>query len=524
MIRPNDTRHVSCHGILPTAAVARPAPSARPALPQVHPSAELPACGSPARSRSRRGWRPGFSSILATFYVTLFSGLALSYVAMSGLNAESTGNARREQAALAAAESGLSIIRYHVTGYQGAGSATPADVFAAVGQLLQDALEGTTNLGGQHVTVTTSQITVPTIPVDIALPGATFSAVLVPDGETYRCTVTGRSGGVSRSIRVTFEERLGEINNAIMQNGIVSRGSVSINGAAVLRSNAAGGCGVMSLDATASQPIRFNGSGQFQGDFYMVKEGVRASDVFNGSVAWGPPGGSSYPDTIASNHVHSGIDEPAWPDIDVSEFTTLINTLPKTTVTSSTNLNGVTSLHNVYIQPNANPRFNGGVTITGLIYVAWPNNVTFNGAMNLTGLIICQPPPYEPSVTAAPNCSMTFNGALTSNGVASLPDTAEYAGLRDKTGTCLIAKDYDVRFNGSMGFLNGTIYTSGLTLNGSTAGTVRGSIIVDRRRTLSKNGSMNLFFEVSAESQNPAGFQFARTKTLGLRAGSYEEV
>lgn len=492
--------------------------------PQAYVDTAKPAAPNRPKSSPLSRVRRGFSSILATFYVALFAGLAVAFAAMTGLNSEVAGNARKEQVALTAAESGLSIIRYHITQLQAEGTATQAEVFAALGVLLQDGFNGTMNLGQRTVTANANRIFLPAVSVDIDVPSATFEAEIVPDGATYRCIVTGRCGNVSRSIRVTFDEALGAVDNAIMLNGVVSRGSVMFNGTAVLKTNVAGGCGVMSLDPSASPPIFFNGAGQFQGDFYMVKEGVTPSQVFNGTRAWGPAGGNTFPDTNAANHVHSGIDEPAWPTIDVSAFKTLINSLPKTTVTSSTNLNGVTSMRNVYIAPNANPRFNGGITLAGLVYVAYPNNVMFNGTMNITGTIICEPPPYEPSVTAAPNCSMTFNGSVSSSGVENLPNTAEYAGLRDKKGTFLIAKDYGVLFNGAMGIVNGTMYTSGLTLNGTTTGTIRGSILVDRRRTLLKNGSVNVTFEVNGDAQNPAGFHFSQTKKLVLRAGSYLEL
>ncbi|MDD4889875.1 MAG: hypothetical protein PHU85_08070 [Phycisphaerae bacterium] len=516
MIRPFDSDRAT----RPPAAGSPP----RPPAGQVHPGIAPPTPVRPPPPAFLARRRRGFSSILATYYVALFSGLAIAYAAMSGINSEATGNARKENLALSAAESGLSIVRYHLTQLHADGTATQAEIFASIGAMLQNAFNGTVNLGGRTVTADAGRVFLPAVQVDTALPGATFEAEIVPDGASYRCTVTGRYAGVTRSVRVTFEESLGQLENGIMNNGIVSRGSVNFNGSAVLKTNVAGGCGVMSLDPTAQIPVHFNGSAQLQGDIYMVKPGVNVDDVFNGSAAWGPPGGTSFPDTNADNHVFSGIDEPAWPEIDVAEFTSLINTLPKTTITSSTKLNGSVSMHNVYIAPNANPRFNGTATISGLVYIAYPNNVVFNGSTNITGAIICEPPPYEPSVTASPNCGMNFNGSITTSGVENLPDTAEYAGLRDKKGAFLIAKDYDVLFNGAMGIVNGTMYTSGLRLNGSTTGTIRGSILVDRQRILTKNGSVNVTFEVNADAQAPAGFRFTQSKRLVLRAGSYQEV
>jgi hypothetical protein len=62
-------------------------------------------------------------------------------------------------------------------------------------------------------------------------------------------------------------------------------------------------------------------------------------------------------------------------------------------------------------------------------------------------------------------------------------------------------------------------------LNGATSGTIRGSIIVDRRSQLTKNGSVNLYFEVLDEYDNPAGLEFGDSgKVLTLIPDSYEEL
>ncbi|MDD4889876.1 MAG: hypothetical protein PHU85_08075 [Phycisphaerae bacterium] len=467
--------------------------------------------------------RRGFSSLIATFYVALFSGLAIAFVAFSSLNSAIAGNARAEQAALTAAESGLSIVRYRLSEISLNVKLSPTECFAAIGQSLSDAFNGTVNLGGRSVSASGTRVYVPPINVDLNVPGANFDAEIVPVAQGYQVTVTGAYGTVRRPIRILVVEQLGPVDNSIMKNGIVSRGSVHMNGSATLHSNVPGGAAIMSLDPDASPPIHVGGSGVFDGDFYMVKPDVTASQVVGGSALFLNPE-TGYYESNAAAHVHSGVAEPQFPRVNTAVFDQLIATLPKTTITSESDLTHVSTLHNTLIRAGTNPRFQNGMTITGLVYIEWPNNVTFGGSVNLTGMIVCQPPPFEPSIYASPTNDMIFNGAINSSGAENLPDTPEYAGLRSQKGTFLLAKDYEVLFNGAMGTVNGSIYASDLTMNGATTGTVRGSILVDRRVEFVKNGSTNVMFQVSADAQLPSGLEFDQFKTLHMQSGSYQEL
>lgn len=468
--------------------------------------------------------RRGFSSILATFYVTLFSGLAVAFVAFSGLNSAATGNTRTEQSAFAAAESGLAIIRYHLTGLKIDGKLSAADTLATIGQSLADAFDGTLNVGAQRVSVTSSAVRVPAVAVDLNNPGATFSAEITPaNSGGWQVVVTGACRQIVRRISVRFVEQLGAIENSVMKNGIVSRGSIRMNGSASLHSNVPGAAAIMSLDPDANPPIYVSGSGTFDGDFYMVRPDVTAAQVVGGAALFLNPVTGRY-ESNATAHVHAGITEPAFPRVNTAVYDALIAALPRTVINTMSDLTHVSSLHNTLIKAGTNPRFNSGLTITGLVYVEWPNNVTFGGSVNITGTIICQPPPFEPSIFAAPTNHMTFNGAVTSSGCENLPNTSEYAGLRDQKGMFLLAKDYEVLFNGAMGTVNGAVYASDLTMNGATSGTVRGSILVDRRVEFLKNGSTNLMFQANTDAQLPPGLEFDQFKTLHLQAGSYQEM
>ena len=75
-----------------------------------------------------------------------------------------------------------------------------------------------------------------------------------------------------------------------------------------------------------------------------------------------------------------------------------------------------------------------------------------------------------------------------------------------------------------MGTVNGSIYASTLRMNGSVTGTVRGSMLADRRTELQENGSANITFLVDPKSQNPSGLQFNQDKTLTFQPGSYTEL
>lgn len=494
---------------------------------QVHPGI-APALAQ-AEVRRRPGTLPfmgrrrrkGFSSVLATFYVVLFSSLAIAYTAMSNSNASISGNNRGVHAAMHASESGLAVLRYHMGGLTFAGSTTSEEVFTAIGQQMADIFNGTLNVQGSAVSYSDSQVTIPAIPIDTDLPGTTFEATITHDAANYVVTVTGRYRDISRRLQVTFIEAEVPGTGGFPTNGIISRGSIDINGSAILRSNIPGGSAVMSLDGTAWQPIHINGSGRYDGDFYMVKEGVTPGDVFNGSHEFLNAQTGTY-ESDPTDHVHSGIDEPEWPEVDTVIFKTLINTLPHTVIDSDRTDSSVTG--SVLIPANSDVQFNGGTTIEGLVYVEWPNDLRFNGGLTITGMIVFEKPPFTPDVDDQATNSLTFNGAVQAQGPENLPDTAAYAGLRDKVHTFLLAPDADVLFNGAFGNIVGSIYTSGLRFNGATSGTIRGSLIVDRRVELSKNGAMNVYFEVDEDAKDMAGLIFPSKKTLKLVPESYQEL
>ncbi|MCG3181597.1 MAG: hypothetical protein BIFFINMI_03995 [Phycisphaerae bacterium] len=468
--------------------------------------------------------RAGFSSLMATVYVVLFASLATAYVAMSGANTEASANVGRIDRAMRAAESGLSILRYHIAGLTFKGNLSSDEIFTGLGQQLAAEFDGTMNTSGHSVAYSQTQILVPEIAADAAMPDTVFSARISRNGTTYILEVTGRMRDVSRTIRIDFAEAEGPLDRMILQHGISSQGALVFNGAATMRSNIPGGSAVMSLDTEAWRPIRVNGTGQFDGDFYMTKDGLTGADVFNNTNStFLSADGTTY-DSNEDAHTHSGVPEPQWPTVDTAPFASLIAALPRTVVTSTTDTSSMSSLHNVLIKAGANPTFKSGVNIQGLIYIEWPNRVTFNGSATITGIIACQPPPYTPDVDDPATNLLRFNGAVTSSGVENLPDTAEYAGLRDKTGSFILAPDYETEFNGAMGTVNGTIYTSELDLNGKTTGTVRGAILVDRRRQFTKFDSVDLYFIKGGTDDVPAGLVFDKLKVLQLVPSSYQEI
>jgi hypothetical protein len=256
----------------------------------------------------------------------------------------------------------------------------------------------------------------------------------------------------------------------------------------------------------------------------MVKEGLTGDDVFSsGTSTFLNADGTAYEGDVDA-HTHAGVPEPAWPTVDTAPLVNLINSLPHQRIERGTDISSLGPLHNLYIAANADPTVNSGVTITGMVYVEWPNDIKFSGSTTITGMIVFQPPPYEPGITDPATNSLTFCGAVASSGVENLPKTAEYQGLHDQTGSFLLAPDTDVVFNGAMGTINGTIYASTLDLNGATTGTIRGAILVDRRRLLTKLESVDLMFIVNDTTDEAAGLVFDEMKILAPVPSSFQEL
>jgi len=195
--------------------------------------------------------RKGFSSLLAIFFVTLFSVLAISFAAMSNVNVQMSRNHRDVSISQAAAESGLEYAKYLVNSYVPPDEArTPyntvsadeaSDTFGYFAAHVQTLLTNSALLGGKTISLDTGagQMRIPSdggvrLTTDsMAEFAISFELVTIAatedDPEYHQLVVTssGYRGEVDRALRLVFPIRKGA---EVLKYAVAGRGRIWLTG------------------------------------------------------------------------------------------------------------------------------------------------------------------------------------------------------------------------------------------------------------------------------------------------------
>jgi len=173
-------------------------------------------------------------------------------------------------------------------------------------------------------------------------------------------------------------------------------------------------------------------------------------------------------------------------------------------IDAATDVSNGGTYENVRITAGANPDFSGNVTINGIMFIETPNVVTFSGNCDINGLIIGDGDMNDNSGTN----QLIFLGGVGSSSVADLPEEeSQFDGLREETGTFLMAPGFSASFGGNFDTLNGAIAANGITFFGDAGGTIAGSVLNYSDEPMILSGNSDLFFNRSGITEIPAGFE-----------------
>jgi hypothetical protein len=212
--------------------------------------------------------------------------------------------------------------------------------------------------------------------------------------------------------------------------------------------------------------------------------------------------------------INSGItrmtDAPEWPTPDVSIYTKYATTKY---------LGGSGVFDNIYLDAATTPvvSFDQTSTIRGVLYVKKGVKLSFSGGVNLQCVIV-----GEPAGTIATPNLITFSG----NGVAklplsSLPNLPQFDGVRDLTGTFIIAPRWEVTFAGNFVSAAGSIIADKITFSGNSPASITGTLVNLGNYPLTVTGSSALTLQAPAEEKHP-GVRF--TERFAPVKSSYKEV
>ncbi len=448
--------------------------------------------------------RGGSVYILAMVFIAIFSALAVGFVSATTLGIRASGNHRAAMDAQLAAESGLSFMLQRLGNIRLPGTTTQATFLANLQAAMAADMGGTANLAGGAIAIEGNAVQVPAISLGS---GAFTAAVSCKDANHATIRVEGTSGGLTR--RVEMDLDLSSRRAGAFDFGLASRGRIEISGSSqIVGVNNPAEASVISVTSNVYPAISISGNVIVSGDLSVSGQNCYVDISGTPTIA-----GSSNPAIIAQ-HIHAGVTPPDFPAIDVAPLAALATNV----VNSSTDISQKgTVFKNIRIAAGTNPTFSSDIEIQGVVYIEAPNNVRFEGQTTLRGMIVT-----EPNVAAVDNCQIHFAGHVDAYGVETLPTTAEFAAVRQQTGTFIVAPGFGVTFAGSFSAINGSIAADQLTFTGTAEGVVQGSVIGLADRPTSIGGNVEINVDRAHADSDPAGF--INPKALTPDPDTYREV
>jgi len=449
-------------------------------------------------------------------FLALFACLAVAIATTSDTNLAVARNRIASQQAAALAETGIQLIQRNLGGVNlSSDSSSASALYEAIAVKLEDLWASSTMVDAADVSWNDAGVTVPTITLADAR-GTIDLQITVSDSidnnpTTVTITSKGSCGNASRTACYNMMVQQGQ--TALSLYSISSRSAIRLTGHGRiqgLNSNDEGS--ILAATYSISPAVRLSGNASITGDVKISNPDARIQTTGHATI-----GGSQ----------SIGVGEPDWPSVDQSIFR------PYATNIRTSGASGDVTLSNIRIPAGTNPTFSGKATLNGIVYVESPNKVTFSGNCTLAGFIVCE----QPSVDNLNANKVTFSGNASLSGV--VPAGSQYDGLRDLTGSAVLAPGYSVKFSGHSNAVGGCMVASefeftGHALSGAkkknedddsdeepTVSVIRGGIINLRDSSLKVAGKATVTIDRSNLNDYPAGL--TRSYKLACISGSYSE-
>ena len=382
-------------------------------------------------------------------FLILFATLAIGFYSTVTTSQQVADSELRIVQALAAAESGLELVRYNLALVRVDGEATGQTMIDGLYADLQTIMNGSANMAGQTVGKSGTSIVIPSGSGYIPLGNnASFRATIYPSGSSDRdvvVDVTGTYGGgseIKRTIRMVYAQT--NHMSPAFTYGLASRGKITVSKGGI---TAPSDPTLADIISTWSGIPAISISGGSVGGDVAVTTGKSAVEFVSGSVH-----GSSDASTILNNYTFI-LPAPPFPAVDTTPFKQYATTVYDKHSSPYKNLR---------IPANTNPKFAGNSVIEGIMYIESPNKVEMAGNCTVKGLIV-----FENKGDASVNSLDLKSGKVQQ----ALPAGAEFDGLRSITGIGILAP------------------TAAVSMGGSSTSTLLGSLIAGK---FNYTGSANL--------------------------------
>jgi Tfp pilus assembly protein PilX len=447
--------------------------------------------------------RLGVASLLAIMLLTILAvlGLALGQIALGELN--QAENASQANSAMLAAESGLNVLCWSLERLSVPRNASGDAAAMALRNGLAAHLEGS-SLAHGSIVWSGNQVSVPAVALGHS---QRFSALLTVEADNkVRVEVTGHSGGAVRRVAINCDLLPG--SSPVFAYGIASRSPIRMTGNAGLEGvNAPQEAQVLSATYSDLHAVDLTGNVGIDGDVFVSNPLGYVSLTGNVSI-----GGKS--GTAAHDHVHIGVGDVDFPEVDPTVFEPFATTV----VDSSTKFNGNRSFRNIRIKAGTNPTFSGNITLEGVIYIEAPNRIHFSGNTTITGVIVTE----DAGEDVYDENTIKFSGNLSASGVEELPDEPDFAQLRQMPGSFILAPGFGLEFVGNFGTVGGGMAADEFKFTGNAGGLVRGMIINYSDSAFTLTGNSRIRFDRSSSPDIPPGFSLPQR--IVLRPDTYVEL
>ena len=444
--------------------------------------------GAAGSNRGARGAsRRGVASVLAMLYMVLFSALALGFYTSVTIAAQAAHNERRGAMAQLAAESGLGFTRYQLSRVDLPLTLPEADQMNEIYLQLAKRLNGTPNLAGELVGYESGVISFPPKGhVSLDAGGQRFRTELRKSGDKLVAKVAGRGAGdrFARGIEVTFA-RVPK-TTTLFNYGVASRGSINTSGAATITGVGDAARGSIISTSAAATAVTIDGKA-VSGSISLTNPKGAVSLGSNVSV-----GGSTISSVIYRDHVHVGVPEPRFPDVDTSVYSKYATNVYAP---------GMTQLDNCRVPAGVACELSSG-TIRGVLYLEKGASLRCSGGVTVQAVIVGS----TESTGDLDKHVIEFSGSVTALPLKDLPES--FGDVRNIAGAFIIAPTYRVKLWGHFGSIAGTIICGQFQMGGSAEGTIVGSVIQMLDVPMTISGSADVIIAGAGSAEYPPGVTF----------------
>ncbi len=440
----------------------------------------------------------GSALVVVLIFIAVFGVLAVGYLSAAGANLRGAELRVGSQRARMAAESGLTFIRRALTQVDIGDTAGAQETLEAIAAGLNTELADTL-FDGQQAQVENGEVVLPAVILNFPEGSAQFQlTVTALSDDRYTVSSEGSSSQCCKAVSVDFEAT--RESTLLADYGIASRSRISMTGNPSIQGvNHPLEGSVLSTTMSDPRAVDLVGNVDISGDVSITNPDGQIRIVGNCDI-----GGET----------RIGVENPEFPTVEGSIFEPYaVNVIDAGTSTS-----GNQYFENVRIVAGTDPTFSGNITMRGVVYVESPNQVTFTGNLDLVGVVVTEENSGELDLASH---AIKFTGNTSTNSVEALPQDPQFDGLRDLTGSFLLAPGYDVEFTGNFSTINGSILASKFTFSGNANGTVSGSVLNYNDTDFVMKGNSRLKIDHGQLDTNPTGLVFPRH--MVYLEGSYSE-